>query len=336
MADPPTSATRNRRTRRAAVLSVASNSVLVVAKLVVGLAIGSVAVISEAIHSAVDLVAALIAWFAVTVAGKPADADHPYGHGKIENLSGVVEALLIVGASAWIIVEAVAKLGKPAEVHGAGWGFAVMAASAGVNMLVSRHLMRVGKECDSIALQADAWHLRTDVYTSAGVMLAMGVIWAGARFLGMDLWWVDPVVALLVAMLILKAAFELTWEAGGDLLDRGLPPAEVEWIQGYTRGFLPRITGFHDLRTRKAGAHRFVDIHVVVDHAQSVGQAHEVAEEVEQGIAREFPGTTVTVHLDPCDARCPPRCLSGCLLGSDKRNRLRAEAGLPPIEPPAR
>jgi cation diffusion facilitator family transporter len=332
MADHPTSATRNRRTRRAAVVSVISNSVLVVAKLVVGLAIGSVAVVSEAIHSAVDLVAALIAWFAVTVAGKPADEDHPYGHGKVENISAVVEALLIVGASAWIIVEAVAKLSNPGTVHGAGWGFAVMGLSAGVNILVSTHLMRVGKECDSIALQADAWHLRTDVYTSAGVMLAMGVIWVGASFLGLNLWWVDPVVAILVAMLILKAAFELTWQAGGDLMDRGLPPAEVSWICDYARSFLPRITGFHDLRTRKAGAHRFVDIHVVVDHAQTVGQAHEIAEELEMGVTRQFPGTMVTVHLDPCDARCPPRCLSGCLLGSEARNRMRAERGLPPVE----
>lgn len=334
MAEAMTAADRSRRTRRAAALSVLSNSVLVAAKLAVGLAIGSVAVVSEAIHSAVDLLAAIIAWFAVTVAGKPADAEHPYGHGKIENVSAVIEALLIVAAAGWIIVEAAGKLGEPAAVEGAGWGFAVMAASAGINLLVSRHLMRVGRACDSVALQADAWHLRTDVYTSAGVMLAMGVIWAGARFAGLDLWWVDPVVAIAVALLILKAAFELTWQAGGDLVDRGLPPAEVSWIEAYVRSFVPRIAGFHDLRTRKAGPARFVDIHIAVDHARSVGEAHEVAEEIEQGIAREFPGTSVTVHLDPCDATCRPRCLSGCLLGSACRNRLRAGRGLPPIEPP--
>jgi cation diffusion facilitator family transporter len=335
MSEHPYSATNDRRKRRAAMISVLSNSVLVVAKLVVGLLIGSVAVVSEAIHSAVDLVAALIAWFAVTVSGKPADEDHPYGHGKVENLSAVIEALLIVGASAWIIVEAVAKLKSPGPVEGAGWGFGVMAASAGINMLVSTHLMRVGKECDSVALQADAWHLRTDVYTSGGVMLAMGVIWAGAGLGGLDLWWVDPIVAILVAMLILKAAFELTWQAGGDLLDRGLPPAEVTWINAFARSFLPRITGFHDLRTRKAGAHRFVDIHLVVDHKHTVGEAHAIAEEVELGIEQQFPGTLVTVHLDPCDAKCPPRCLSGCLLSSDVRNRMRADIGLPPIEPPS-
>lgn len=335
MAEPPTSATRNRRVRRTAALSVLSNAVLVAGKLVTGLAINSVAVVSEAIHSAVDLLAALIAWFAVTVAGKPADEGHPYGHGKVENLSAVVEALLIVAASAWIIVEAVAKLGKPAPVEGAGWGFAVMAVSAGLNLLISSYLMRIGKAYDSIALQADAWHLRTDVYTSAGVMLALGVIWAGARFWGADLWWVDPLVAILVAFLILKAAFELTWQAAGDLLDRGLPPPEVEWIAACARSHRPRVMSVHDLRTRKAGAHRFVDLHITIDHRETVGAAHEVAEAIEQGIERQFPGTTTTVHLDPCDAGCPPRCLSGCLLAREERNRLRAARGLGPIEPPA-
>ncbi len=335
MSDAPTSATRNRRVSRAAALSVLSNSVLVAAKLVTGLAIGSVAVISEAIHSAVDLLASLIAWFAVNAAGRPADEDHAYGHGKIENLSAVIEALLIVAASAWIMVEAVHKFSNPTAVSGAGWGFLVMGASALVNQIISTYLMRVGKECDSIALQADGWHLRTDVLTSAGVMLAMGVMLLGARFWGLDLWWVDPVVAIAVAMLILKAAFELTWEAGGDLLDRGLPPAEQDWIKGFISGFLPRITGFHDLRTRKAGAHRFLDVHVVVEENQSIATAHEVAEEIELGVLHKFPGSTVTVHLDPCDGKCPPACLAGCLLTREQRHAVRAAKGLAPIDPPA-
>ncbi len=334
MSDPPTSATRNRRTSRAAALSVLSNGVLTASKLVVGLAIGSVAVVSEAIHSAVDLVASLIAWFAVVMAGKPADADHAYGHGKIENISAVVEALLIVGAAGWIIVESVHRLMAPGPVTGAGWGFLVMGASAGINLLVSTYLFRVGKQCDSIALQADAWHLRTDVLTSAGVMLAMGVIWLGQRFWGLDLWWVDPGVAILVALLILKAAFELTWQAGGDLLDRGLPPAEQDWIRKFITSFVPRITGFHDMRTRKAGAHRFIDVHVVVEEQQTISVAHEVAEEIEMGVLNTFPGSTVTVHLDPCDGRCPPACLAGCLLTRERRHALRAAKGMPPIDPP--
>jgi len=334
MFDPPTAATRNRRTSRAAALSVLSNTVLTAAKMVTGLAVGSVAIISEAIHSAVDLVASLISWFAVTTAGKPADEDHAYGHGKIENVSAVIEALLIVGAAGWIIYEATHKLQNPGTVTGAGWGFLVMAASAGVNLLVSTYLMRVGKQCDSVALQADAWHLRTDVMTSAGVTLAMAAIWLGQRFWGLNLWWVDPIIAIVVAMLILKAAFVLTWQAGGDLIDRGLPPAEQEWIRKYIGNFVPRITGFHDMRTRKAGAHRFIDVHVVVEEQQTISVAHEVAEEIELGVLDKFPGSNVTVHLDPCDGRCPPRCLAGCLLPREQRHALRAAKGLPAIDPP--
>jgi cation diffusion facilitator family transporter len=146
-------------------LSVASNLGLVIFKTAVGLAIGSVAVLSEAIHSGLDLVAAAIAFFAVKKAAKPPDADHPYGHGKVENLSGAIEAGLIFLAAVWIVYEAARKLVRPEPIETLGLGVGVMAASAGINWLVSRRLFRVGEETESVALQADAWHLRTDVYT---------------------------------------------------------------------------------------------------------------------------------------------------------------------------
>ena len=154
-----------------AVLSVASNSLLIVLKIVVGLLIGSVAVISEAIHSGIDLLAAVIALFAVRASSARADEQHPYGHGKVENISGTIEALLIFAAAAWIIYEAVRKLIDPDEIDMPVWGVGVMLVSAMVNIFVSRRLFKVGKETDSVALQADAWHLRTDVYTSVGVMV---------------------------------------------------------------------------------------------------------------------------------------------------------------------
>lgn len=325
-----------RRKTRAAVLSVVSNSVLVVAKLAAGLAIGSVAVISEAIHSAVDLVAALIAWFAVRTSGAPADERHPYGHGKIENISGVVEALLIFVAAGWIVWEAIHKLMHPGPIEGIGWGFAAMGVSAGVNLLVSAYLMRVGKETHSVALQADAWHLRTDVWTSVGVMAGLGIVWAGQKIWpDENLAWIDPVAAILVALLIVKAAWDLTVQAAGDLLDQGLPPAEMRWIRDLAASRNPRIGSCHDLRGRKVGARRFVEIHIAVDHHETVGEAHALADEIEEAIDTQFPGTTTTVHLDPCDASCKPRCLAGCLHSREHRHRLRAERGLPPIDPPA-
>jgi len=160
---------------RVAMLSVASNSFLVLFKVIVGITIGSVSIISEAIHSGVDLLAAIIAMFSVKTSSVPADEQHPFGHGKIENISGFVEALLIFVAAFWIIFEALKKLMEPHEITHAGLGVAVMFVSAVINYFVSRRLFRVGKE-------ADAWHLRTDVYTSAGVMAGLGIIWIGHEF----------------------------------------------------------------------------------------------------------------------------------------------------------
>jgi cation diffusion facilitator family transporter len=162
---------QQRAKESAARLSVASNTALVVGKLAVGLVIGSVSVLSEAIHSGMDLVAAGIAFYSVKQASKPADGDHAYGHGKIENVSGLAEALLIFGAAGWIVYEAVHKLVRPEPMDELWLGVAVMGVSSVVNVLVSRRLFRVARETESIALEADAWHLRTDVYTSAGVMV---------------------------------------------------------------------------------------------------------------------------------------------------------------------
>ena len=166
-----------RRKLRVALLSVVSNITLVLLKLVTGLASGSVSILSEAVHSGSDLLASLIAFFSVKTASQPADSKHPFGHGKIENISGTVEALLIFLAAAWIIWEAIDKLVHPQPIETLGWGIGVMLASTLVNIAVSEMLFTVGRETDSVALEADAWHLRTDVYTSAGVMVSLALIW---------------------------------------------------------------------------------------------------------------------------------------------------------------
>ena len=249
--------TNLRRKSFVALLSVVSNSTLVVLKLVVGFAISSVSVISEAIHSGVDLLAAVIAFVSVRTSGRPADEDHPFGHGKIENLSGAIEAILIFVAAIWIVREAVERLlHPPAESMVADWGIVVMLVSATANWVVSRMLMKVGKETDSIALRADAWHLRTDVYTSVGVMVGLGVIWAGNLvYPDLNLAWLDPVVAIGVALLIVKAAWDLTSESVRDLLDVRLPRSDEEWILALVRR-KPIVFGFHGLRTLKAGRMR--------------------------------------------------------------------------------
>jgi cation diffusion facilitator family transporter len=318
-----------RRKSAVAWLSVISNTSLVAGKLVVGLFIGSVSVISEAIHSGVDLLAAVIALFAVKTSHKVADEEHPFGHGKIENISGTVEAVLIFFAAGWIIYEATHKLLAPQPIEAAGWGVGVMLVSSVMNMIVSHLLFKIGKETDSIALQADAWHLRTDVYTSAGVMVGLGLILAGERLLpGMNLLWLDPVAAIMVALMIVHAAWKLTVESGRDLLDASLPSEETAWIQDYLRVIGRSMRGFHHLRTRKSGSHRFVEFHLVVDKDLSVEASHQLSDAVTRDIKERLSGATVTIHVEPCDGKCRPACLEGCLLTETERAAIQAQASL--------
>lgn len=314
---------QQKRKTGVALLAVASNTSLVVLKLIVGLLTGSVSVISEAVHSGVDLIAAVIAWFAVRTSGQPADEEHPFGHGKFENISGAIEALLIFVAAGWIIYEAIKKLIHPEQVESLGLGVIVMLVSAVVNVIVSQMLFKVGRETDSVALQADAWHLRTDVYTSAGVMAALAVVWLGHRFTPpIELHWIDPVAAILVALMIVRAAYHLTRESARDLLDVSLPRDEEDWIRGRITRWSPTVRGFHRLRTRKSGAHRFIQFHLLVDGEMSVDESHRVHDEVVAAIKDHYPGSNIVIHMEPCSKPCQPACLHDCLLSEKERKSV--------------
>lgn len=291
-------------------------------KLIIGLIVGSVSVISEAIHSGVDLIAAIIALYAVRTSSKPADAEHPFGHGKIENISGTVEALLIFMAAGWIIYESVNKFMHPKPMEMALLGVGVMFISAITNVFVSRMLFKVGKETDSVALQADAWHLRTDVYTSIGVMAGLGLISIGQYlFPGYNIHWLDPAVAIAVAFLIMKAAYDLTKQSARDLLDTHLP-AEEEWIRNLIVSYRPTIKGCHYLRTRKAGHMRFIEFHIQVDSHMTVFVSHHLSQELTGTIKQYFPYSTVTIHIEPCTGHCTVKCLTGCFYTDAERDKV--------------
>ena len=304
-------------------LSVASNSTLVVFKVIVGILIGSVSIISEAIHSGMDLLAAIIAMFSVKKSHLPADDVHPFGHGKVESISGLIEAVLIFIAAFWIIFEAFKKLTSMQEVESPGWGVAVMLLSAVLNFFVSQRLFAVGRETDSIALTADSWHLRTDVFTSAGVMVSLGIIWVSHFFFeDPRIHWLDPVAAIFVAVFILKAAYDLTAQALGDLMDVKLPLDEEDWIRSVIVGHRPEIHGYHQLRTRKAGNFRFIEFHIKVDPRMTVETSHGITRDLKFQIMEKISNSTVTIHIEPCDGNCTEVCLSGCLLPEDQRKRL--------------
>ena len=299
--------------RNVALLSVASNSLLVVFKLIIGLAIGSVSVISEAIHSGVDLLASIIAFFAVKTAGKPADDRHTFGHGKFENLSGTIEALLIFVAAGWIINEAIGKLIHPQHMLEVGWGILIMVISSAMNLLVSQRLFKIGKESDSLALLADGWHLRTDVYTSAGVAAGLIMYFIGTFiFPQFNFYWIDPVVAIIVALLILKAAYQLTIQSTGGLLDEKLPKEEEKQILGIIHSKEPRILSYNNFKTRKAGSERFIEFHLIVNPDMSVKDAHDICDEITADIRSILQKSVVMIHTEPCLHACKKKCLTNC------------------------
>lgn len=278
---------------KAAGLSVASNIALTVGKLVVGSIIGSVSVISEAIHSANDLLASFIALWAVRKSAQPPDKEHPYGHGKVENIAGTIEAVLIFMAAAFIISESIEKLRQGGEILEPGWGILVMAVSAGLNFLVSGYLLKVGKEQESVALEADGIHLRTDVYTSLGVMAGLGLIQLSGY------WILDPIIAILVAMLIIKAAFDLLQKAFLPLLDTAADENTIDSVTEVLEDLKGQFIEYHDLRSRKAGRDLHIDMHLVVQPEMSIEEAHDLCDTIELRIKQKYNYSHVLIHVEP-------------------------------------
>lgn len=273
-------------------LSVLSNTILVITKLAIGIVTGSVSILAEGIHSGIDLVAALIAFFAVRVADLPPDETHAYGHGKYENISGTAEALLIIGAAIFIAFEAIEKIINRPELSRLDFGMGIMLVSAIMNWLVSAQLFKVAKQTDSIALEADGHHLRLDVYTSAGIFLGLLIVHLTNLVI------VDQILALAVAVWIGWVGVQISGKAIGPLLDQQLPLDEVERIITILDSD-ERVISHHKLRTRKSGAHRHVDVHIQVPADMSLTAAHDLAEEVEDRIRDEFRNTTVVTHVEP-------------------------------------
>jgi len=293
---------------KVALLSITSNTVLVILKVFAGIWTGSVSILSEAIHSSLDLVAALIAYIAVRISRKPPDEEHEYGHGKVENVSGTIEAILIFVAAIWIIIEAYDKLVHGSEVETVLVGIFVMAFAAVANYLISSLLMKTARKTDSIALEADAMHLRTDVYTSVGVLVGLGLI----QLTGWTI--LDPIIAIFVAALIIKAACDLTVEAFRPLLDSSLSDEEETQIKNaLDRVNADAVLGYHQLRTRRSGAERYIDLHLVVARDFTVEQSHELAHRMEDEIQQNLRNANVLIHVEPCTDEDCNQCLSECV-----------------------
>lgn len=285
------------RKRRAALFSVASNITLVVAKIVVGVLINSVAVISEAVHSGIDLLASLIAYFSIKEASKPADDIHPYGHGKFENVSGLLEAALILFAAIYIIHESVDKIKLAEAITATRPGILVMLFSAVVNFAVSRYLFKTAKETDSIALEADAWHLRTDVYTSLGIFAGLILI----SITGYQL--IDPIVAIVVALWLGKVSISLMINSVHDIIDSRLSEGEEKKIFSVLNSNNDSFVEYHKLRSRKSGSERFIDLHLVVPSHWDANKIHEISHMLQRKITEVLPHSQLIIHIEPCSSK---------------------------------
>jgi cation diffusion facilitator family transporter len=282
---------------RAAAVSIISNTSLIALKVAAGLITGSVAILTEAIHSAVDLAASFIAYFSVRQAEAPADTDHRYGHEKFENVAAAAEGVLILIGSGVIVYAAIRSLVHGVELEALGIGIAVVGFATVVNLIVSTWLYRQARLTQSAALEGDAAHLRTDAYTSAGVLVGLAL----AQITGA--YWLDPAIALVIAGAIVVTGTKIVARSWGVLVDEALPPEEQDAIRDAIAAFAGRgVVGYHQLRTRRAGARRYVDLHVQFRSGTSLEDAHATAHALQAEIERRLPGgTDVLIHLEPAD-----------------------------------
>ncbi len=287
---------------RAATVSIASNSCLIGVKLAAGLLTGSVGILSDAVHSLMDLIASVIAFASVRKADQPADASHRFGHEKLEDLAAGAQALLLLLGAGFIAFEAVRRLIDGGKVDSIGVGIGVVAAAAGINVVVSAYLARAGTATGSPALRANAADLRTDAIVSFGVLVSLILI----RITGAA--WLDPVVALIVTAVISTTGVRILLDASRRLADEALPPDELAALMDVVNSFLgDRVVGFHDLRARHVGSHHQVDLHLQFAAGTSLEEAHFIAHQLEHSIVERLPGTTVLAHLEPEDRVRPDR-----------------------------
>ncbi len=283
----------------AAKLSIIVVVGLIVIKVVVGVITGSLSVLAQAVDSFLDLFAVSVTFLAIRIAARPADEEHPFGHGKAENVAAIIQAILIFIAGGSIIYSAVRRIQTHATMEMTEAAIGVMAVSIIASIFLSRYLLRVAKKEDSMALEANARNIAADVYSAAAVFIGLIVV----RITGLSV--IDSILAGLVALFILKVAFDVLRNSFGGLVDVKLPENEENNIRAaITEHFEEEVVSFHKLRTRKAGSQRYIDLHLVMPKHVSLEEAHDMCDHLEKDIKVRLIRTDVTIHVEPCDDNC--------------------------------
>jgi len=280
---------------------------LIVLKVAVAIITGSISILAQAVDSSLDLLAVIITLVAVRIAAKPADEEHPFGHGKVDNIAATVQALLIFTAGGLIIYSAVHKIIEGAIVELPEAGIGVMLVSMIVSIFLSRHLLKVGRATGSITLEANSRNIAADIYSTASVLAGLLVV----RFTGLEIF--DPIIALAVVLLILRSAYEVLKKSFGGLVDTRLPEIEEAEIKSSITEHYSELVSFHELRTRSAGNWRYIELHLVMPKNASVEKAHRMCDHLEQDIETRLHHTSVTIHVEPCTIECN-QCSISCSL----------------------
>jgi cation diffusion facilitator family transporter len=280
---------------------------LIVLKVAVTVITGSISILAQVVDSSLDLLAVLVTLVAIRIATKPADREHPFGHGKAENIAAMVQAGLIFAVGGLIVYSAVHRIITGATVELPEAGIGVMLVSMIASIFLSRYLFKVSRAVDSIALQANAHNIAVDVYSTAAVLAGLVAV----RFTGLNI--LDPILALAVAGLILKTGYDVLRKSFDGLIDVKLPEEEEGIIRACIMRYSYRMVAFHDLRTRKAGSYRYIDLHLVMPKNESVEEAHRVCDRLEKDIMKKLPRSRITIHVEPCTTECD-QCSVSCTL----------------------
>ncbi|WP_163340097.1 cation diffusion facilitator family transporter [Desulfopila sp. IMCC35008] len=278
----------------AAKLSITTALSLAILKFITGIMTGSMAVLSSAIDSVLDILMSAVNFLAIRHAEQPADDSHAYGHGKFETMAALVQALIIGGSGVWILIESINRLITGSEPQKLGNGIVVLAVSVVASWLISRYLVKVALETDSPALQADSLHFAMDVYTN--LALAGGLV----LMYFFDIPWLDGLLSILVSCYIMSESYKLIRQAMKDVLDEQIPKAERNSIENIIRNQGCDQWNCHDLRTRKSGSHRIIDFHLTVCKNLTVDSSHGITEMLEEKIEDELPNSDIIIHIEPC------------------------------------
>ena len=289
-------------------LSIFAVSLLVIMKAIASILTGSISIRADAIHSVIDLSGVIVGYLGIRISGKPADEEHAFGHGKAEYIaSGIIAGLIFIAAGT-ILYQAIQRLISGATVELITVGIYVTLAAIVINLLTSWYALRVARSTDSVALEATARDLLADVMSSGAVLVGLVLV----RLTGLGI--LDPIVALLVAGIIARTAYLTMRKSFVGLMDTKLPKEEEEGLIACIMEHSGQLAGFHEVRTRKAGSQRFIDLHLMLPKNASVEEAHQMCDHLEQDIEERLPNSNVTIHVEPCSVECDQCLISSCSL----------------------